>query len=257
VTEVCLAVGGSDTCTGAGVQADLATFQALGVQGCCAITALTAQNPSSIRSVLPTNLTHFRDELEAIFDYYEVCVVKTGMLVGAGHINVLLSVLKEYHNGKPLVVDPVLVASSGRHLLDEAGLNAIHHLCNVATLVTPNIPEIDVFLSLSNGDHKRAAQVMAQKWQSHVLLKGGHESAQKLKDMLCSPAGEIEYFIHDNLYLMPYGGHGTGCRLASAIAAFVMQKKTLSFAVRGAVNWLHNELLKISVDEFLGGLHAK
>ncbi|MDQ6962243.1 MAG: hydroxymethylpyrimidine/phosphomethylpyrimidine kinase [Mariprofundaceae bacterium] len=240
--NVCLTVGGSDSSAGAGIQADLATFQSLGVPACCAVTALTAQNPHGISSIMPTDLRHFRAELKAIFDYYDVDVVKTGMLVDAAHIDVLLDVLDHDHQGKTVIVDPVLVASSGRPLLDHDAVNRLHVLCRQATLVTPNWPELH-FLSIDENEEIHiVADKMTKLWQTNLLLKGGHMPSEKLEDKLFLENGEQYSYWHEKMILDKEQAHGTGCRLASAIATMMMKGLSLQIATENAIDWLNKSL---------------
>ncbi|MDQ6971431.1 MAG: bifunctional hydroxymethylpyrimidine kinase/phosphomethylpyrimidine kinase, partial [Mariprofundaceae bacterium] len=122
---VCLTIGGSDSCSGAGIQADLRSFEQLGARGCSAITALTAQNPKAVSRIEPAPLAQLDAEIHAVFDYYPIAAVKTGMLVDAEHIAVVVAALSEHHDGGVLIVDPVMISSSGALLLDGGGRSAL------------------------------------------------------------------------------------------------------------------------------------
>ncbi|WP_238701742.1 bifunctional hydroxymethylpyrimidine kinase/phosphomethylpyrimidine kinase [Mariprofundus erugo] len=217
---VCLTIGGSDSCGGAGIQADLRTFAAMGVYGCSVITALTAQNPRAITRIEPVSLAQLDAELHAIFDYFDVAAVKTGMLLDAEHIAVVSAVLQQHHRGA-LIVDPVMVASSGARLLDAGAVDTlVHALLPLATMVTPNLDEAAVLLGETVTDQEEAARRLAGRFGCAVLLKGGHaEESDMLLDVLCDADGQLHRYRHAR---QPWGevqAHGTGCRLASLVTA--------------------------------------
>lgn len=231
-----LTIGGSDSSSGAGIQADLLTFSAFGIKGCSAITALTAQNPDQITRIEPVSIIQLEAEIRAVFDYYDVQVVKTGMLYDAERIQLVSELLKELHAGKPLIIDPVMVSSSGKTLLDESALTVLkHELFPIASLITPNIPEATV-LNKGEGGHNLATK-LSEVFDVPVLLKGGHLGGDKLIDIL-STNGEKIAFPHDRQQWNQEQAHGSGCRLASAIAASIAQGNSLSVAVSKAINWL-------------------
>ncbi len=233
-----LTIGGSDSSAGAGIQADLATFQALHMKGCSAITALTAQNPSKITSIEPVPLAHLEAEIRAVFAFYDVRVVKIGMLFDGERIALIASLLQELHGDKPLVVDPVLLSTSGTTLLDKSAVSLLKEvLFPLATLITPNIPEAEL---LGEGEGEIDACNLAKQFGTSVLLKGGHISGDKLIDVLCMD-GEKIIFPHDRLEWDEETLHGTGCRLAAAIAASMAHGEPLAVAVTRAVHWLQME----------------
>ncbi len=230
---VCLAIGGSDTCGGAGIQADLRMFDMLKAQGCSALTALTAQNPREIIRMDPVPLAQLDAEMQAVFDYYDVAVVKTGMLVDAEHVAVVAAALQQYHAGKPVVIDPVMVASSGAVLLDEGGRDALlSALVSQASLLTPNLDEAAYWLGRTIGHAKEDARILAGRFQCAVLLKGGHGEGKVLSDVLAMPDGSVTSFEHALKAWSEEQRHGTGCRLAAAIAAYL----ALGEALEGAVS---------------------
>ncbi|MDQ6993743.1 MAG: bifunctional hydroxymethylpyrimidine kinase/phosphomethylpyrimidine kinase [Mariprofundus sp.] len=236
--SVCLTIGGSDSCGGAGIQADLSVFHDFGVHGCSAITALTAQNPIEIRRIEPVPLVQLDAELQTLFDYYDVAVVKTGMLVDVEHIAVVSALLQGLHHGA-LIVDPVMVASSGTRLLGESGVDTVvKSLLPMATLVTPNLHEAAFFLAEEITDPLAAVTLLADRLECAVLLKGGHADGELLVDLLCDEYGVISEFSHAKQLWSVSKTHGTGCRLASAIAAAMAQKQPLAQAVGTAINYL-------------------
>jgi len=235
---VCLSIGGSDSCAGAGIQADLRAFDRLGVTGCSAITALTAQNPREITRIEPVPLVQLDAELHAVFDYFNVATVKTGMLVDAEHIAVVAAVLGERHTGGMLVVDPVMVASSGRRLLDAAAVDTLHKaLLPMADLVTPNLDEAAVWLGRPVDDPREDCRRLADMLTTAVLLKGGHGEGEVLRDVLCDKDGELSCIEHPRLNWGEAQAHGSGCRLAAIIAALTARNpdQTLADVVRQAV----------------------
>lgn len=235
----CLAIGGSDSCAGAGIQADLATFREFNIKGCSAITALTAQTPDTISRIEAVSLAQLEAEIRAAFSYYDIRAVKTGMLVDSARIELIADILEELHGNRPLIVDPVMIASSGKRLLDERALDALkHRLFPQATLITPNIPEAEVLLGQAIGDDSRqAARALSEMLQTSVLLKGGHGEGERLGDTLCVNR-QITLFEHGKKVWNPEQAHGTGCRLASAVTAGLAQGKTTQLAVNKAVEWL-------------------
>jgi len=232
-----LTIGGSDSSGGAGIQADLRTFAAFDIKGCSAITALTAQNPEQIERIEPVPLAQLEAEIRSIFSYYDVKVVKTGMLYNGERIALIARLLKELHASKPLVVDPVMVSSSGRTLLDEAAIGMLkQQLFPIATLVTPNIPEAERLLGEKRAQEQDACS-LARSFGTAVLLKGGHIHGNTLIDVLCID-GEKIIFPHDRQVWDEEAMHGTGCRLASATAASLAQGNAVAVAVSEAIHWL-------------------
>ena len=233
-----LAIGGSDSSSGAGIQADLQTFSAFGVKGCSAITALTAQNPNNISRIEPVSLAQLEAEIRAVFDYYDIKAVKTGMLYDAERIELVVSLLNELHAGKPVVVDPVMVSSSGKRLLEERAVNILEQkLFPIASLITPNVPEAELLLKEKAG--KEASARLFRKFSTPVLLKGGHLRGDRLLDQLYIDGEEIA-FPHARQPWDQEKTHGTGCRLASAITASLVKGSSLSVAVSEAIDWLQN-----------------
>ncbi|MFQ5581156.1 MAG: bifunctional hydroxymethylpyrimidine kinase/phosphomethylpyrimidine kinase [Mariprofundaceae bacterium] len=239
---VCLTIGGSDSCGGAGIQADLRVFDTLGVQGCSAITALTAQNPATITRIEGVTLAQLDAELHAIFDHYSVACVKTGMLLDAEHIATISAVLALFHAGKPVVVDPVMVSSSGVVLLDAGGRQALlSALLPMTTLLTPNIPEAEVLLGRSISDPVNDAAELAKRFQTAVLLTGGHGRGEELLDVFCDADGESTLFTHPKQPWNTEESHGTGCRLTACISAHLATGLALTKAVANAVDWLQQQ----------------
>jgi len=239
---VCLTIGGSDSCGGAGIQADLRIFEQFGVKGCSVVTALTAQNPLEILRIEPVSLAQIDAELTAIFDYYDVAAVKTGMLVDAEHIAVISALLGEHHGGKPLVIDPVMIASSGRRLLNEGAVQTLKKsLIPQATLITPNMDEANVLLGRAVDEPVEDVKVLAANLGCAVLLKGGHGEGDALMDVLCQENDKINTFTHSKQILNATQAHGTGCRLASGITASLGLGNNLVDSVGSAIKSLQED----------------
>ena len=240
---VCLAIGGSDSSAGAGIQADLSIFGSLGVHGCSVITALTAQHPGAISRIEPVSLGQIEAELHALFDYYDIAVVKTGMLLDAERIALVSAILDERHMGG-LVVDPVMVSSSGRRLLHEAAVDTlVQALLPRTTLLTPNLDEAAVLLGADVDDPVAAAAALADRCGTAVLLKGGHREAEILVDVLAEQDGRTREFTHCRQSWSLDERHGTGCRLASAVAAGLAKQIPLAQAVENAISHLQGPSL--------------
>ncbi|MDQ6994500.1 MAG: bifunctional hydroxymethylpyrimidine kinase/phosphomethylpyrimidine kinase [Mariprofundaceae bacterium] len=236
---VCLSIGGSDSCGGAGIQADLRVFHDLSVRACSAVTALTAQNHHVITRIEPVSLVQLDAELHAVFDMYDVRAVKTGMLLDADHIATVAACLDLYHKDKPLVVDPVLVSSSGRTLLDSGALDSLKHtLIQQATLLTPNLDEAAVFLQTDVVDVTATAHQLMHDLGCAVLLKGGHGQGDELHDVLVNMQGECHVFSHPKQVWSDVQLHGTGCRLASAIAAYLAKGSSLKDSCEQAISYV-------------------
>ncbi|PJA32858.1 MAG: bifunctional hydroxymethylpyrimidine kinase/phosphomethylpyrimidine kinase [Zetaproteobacteria bacterium CG_4_9_14_3_um_filter_53_7] len=235
---VCLTIGGSDSCGGAGIQADLRVFEACHVQGCSVTTALTAQNPLTISRIEPVSLAQLDAELHVLFDYYDISVVKTGMLVDAEHVAVVSALLQQRHQGQ-LVIDPVMISSSGKQLLDAGGVDALKHaLLPLATLITPNLDEAAALLGEAVVDPKISVKKLSERFSCAVLLKGGHGEGDALLDLLCDRDGNIFGFSHVRQAWNIDQAHGTGCRLAAAVAAELASGASLAPAVENSVRFL-------------------
>lgn len=241
---VCLTIGGSDSCGGAGIQADLRMFADAGVQGCSAMTALTAQNPAQVTRIEPVSLAQLDAELHALFDYYDVAAVKTGMLLDAEHIALLAAFLDLHHVQKPLIIDPVMISSSGRRLLDVGAVDTlVKALMPQATLITPNLDEAAELLGQELGDDEQAAKLLMQQLGCAVLLKGGHADGELLKDVLALTDGSVHIFEHPKQTWNTDQLHGTGCRLSAMITARIAQGGELREACETAIQQLQEQSL--------------
>lgn len=237
-----LTIAGSDSGGGAGIQADLKTFAAYGVHGTSAIAALTAQNTRGVTAVHVPPPTFLRAQIDAVFADFAVAGVKLGMLATSQVIHAVADAL-EQHKPRFVVVDPVMVATSGARLLETDALHALRtRLFPLATILTPNIPEAELLLGHSIVDDEsadRALDELLALGASAVLLKGGHmPSRGELIDRLGNGATRVR-FVHQRLDVE---GHGTGCTLASAIAASLALGNELAVACNDAANYVHGAL---------------
>ena len=236
-----LSIAGSDCSGGAGIQADIKTMSAHGVYAMSAITALTAQNTMGVISIQEATPDFLADQLDAVFTDIFPDAIKIGMMANAALIRVIARKLKQY-NAKHIVVDPVMVATSGSKLMQDDALDTLkRELLPLAELVTPNIPEAEVLSSMritSAEDMVTAAKHMEKAFSCAVLLKGGHD-LNSANDLLCRN-GEIQWFRGRRINNP--NTHGTGCTLSSAIASNLAYGLELSEAVRRAKDYISGAL---------------
>lgn len=233
-----LTIAGSDSGGGAGIQADLKTFSALGVFGMSVITALTAQNTQGVQGIYEIPPSFVASQIDSIFQDMGAHAVKTGMLSNSEVIEVVASKMKEYEV-KNLVVDPVIVAKSGDRLLrKEAEETLIKRLLPIALVVTPNLSEAGVLAEMeviSKENMKKAASLIHMRGVLFVVVKGGHLGGEESIDLLYDGADYLEFMAPK---IPTSNTHGTGCTFASAIAAFLARGEEVREAVRKAKNYL-------------------
>ena len=238
---VALTIAGSDSGGGAGIEIDLRTFWAHGVHGCAAITALTAQNPFGVGRVQGADPAVLRDQLAHVAEAFALRAAKTGMLLNAALIDVVAD-FAEAHPALPLVVDPVMVATSGARLLDDSAVGVLTaRLLPRATLLTPNLPEAAALLGRPLPAVEAAARALAERLGVRVLLKGGHAAARASLDLLAAPEGACLAFEAPRVEA-PLTTHGTGCALSAAIAAGLALGQSLREAVAAAKAYVANLL---------------
>jgi len=229
-----LTIAGSDSGGGAGIQADLKTFAAHGVYGTSAITALTAQNTIGVTGVHAVPDDFVTAQIEAIVSDLGCDAVKTGMLANSTIVEAVAAAIEALELPN-LVVDPVMVAKSGDHLLDEEAVHALRWtLLRLARVVTPNIPEAEVLAKMSItsvADMKEAARRIAMLKPSAVVIKGGHLAGPEVVDILLEKGAFHEWV---GPRIEGPNTHGTGCTFASAIAAHLAKGAALSDAVPAA-----------------------
>lgn len=226
-----LVIAGSDSGGGAGIQADVKTITALGGYAATAVTALTAQNTLGVHGVLTTPPAFVRQQIEVVLQDIGADVIKTGMLADAEIVAVVAQAL-EAHPELPLVLDPVMVAKGGAALLSEGAITAIvQRLLPRATLATPNAPEAARLTGLpvrTLEEQKAAGRALISAGAKAALVKGGHLEGERVADVLVTPEGE---HVFESQRLAVRATHGTGCTLASAIAARLAQGASLKAAV--------------------------
>ena len=236
-----LAIAGSDCSGGAGIQADLKTMTMNGVYAMSAITALTAQNTMGVRALQESTPDFLGQQLDAIFEDIYPDAVKIGMVSSSELIHVIAEKLR-YYNAKNVVVDPVMMSTSGSALMkNDAVKNLIEELLPIATLVTPNIPEAQIlsgFIIENKEDMIAAAKKIENDHKCAVLLKGGH-SINDANDLLCVK-GELVWF--EGKRIANPNTHGTGCTLSSAIASNLAKGFTLAESVQRAKEYISGAL---------------
>lgn len=242
-----MTIAGSDSGGGAGIQADLKTFAAHRVHGLSAIAALTAQHTRGVTAVEIPSLGFLRAQIDACFEDFNVQAVKLGMLATADVIHAVSDAL-EHHRPPHLVLDPVMVATSGARLLQPDALDAMRQrLLPLATVITPNLPEASLLLAQPidspESMHAACARFLEAGVRA-VLLKGGHLPVQAAPDTiidLLADASGVHAIQHPRL---PLEAHGTGCSLASAVAAGLALGKSLDGACRDASDYVHRALVR-------------
>ena len=249
-----LAIAGSDSGGGAGIQADIKTITALGVYAATAITALTAQNTLGVQGIRMVPPEFIYQQIFVVLDDIGADAVKTGMLGDVATIETVADALARHAPAVPLVLDPVMVAKGGARLLDPGSVHAlIRHLLPKASVITPNLPEAEVLSGRSITDTeamREAASVLLDLGVPAVLLKGGHLPGETVVDLLATRDG-VEAFAAPRIDSRHT--HGTGCTLGSAIAAGLAQGMTLRDAVLRAREYVR---AAISSAPGFGGGHG-
>lgn len=235
--KTALSIAGSDSCGGAGIQADLKTMTMNGVYAMSAITALTAQNTTGVRAILESTPEFLAQQIDAVFEDIRPDAVKIGMVSSSALIETIAQRM-EAHKAENIVVDPVMVATSGAKLINEDAITTLkERLLPLATIATPNIPEAEVLSGLSihgEKDMMDAAKLINEQYHCSVLLKGGH-SVSDANDLLYANGRYL--WIRGKRIDNP-NTHGTGCTLSSAIAANLAKGFDLETAVRRAKDYI-------------------
>ncbi|WP_341789696.1 bifunctional hydroxymethylpyrimidine kinase/phosphomethylpyrimidine kinase [Rickettsia endosymbiont of Polydrusus tereticollis] len=249
----CLSIAGFDGSGGAGIQADLKTFSALGCYGMTVLTALPVQNTCGVRGCYNISLTCIKEQLEAIFDDIVPDAIKIGMLFSSEIIELVAKCLRERAKNIPIVLDPVMIAKSGDLLLQENAVEALKSiLIPLATIITPNLPEARTLIA---GEHKK--QVLANHLLnlgcSAVLLKGGHESGSTSDDIFLDRNDGLH--ILSSKRIISKNTHGTGCTLSAAISSFLVQGVGLLEACKLAKQYLF-EAIQAAEDQSVGKGHG-
>ena len=236
-----LTIAGSDSSGGAGIQADIKTMTANRVYAMSAITALTAQNTTGVTDIMEVTPKFLAEQLDSIFTDIYPDAIKTGMVSSSELIETIAEKLTEYH-AKNIVVDPVMVATSGARLISEDAISVLKSkLLPLATVITPNIPEAEVLSEMeikSEADMEKAAELICEKFDCAVLLKGGHQ-LNDANDLLFAN-GSYHWFKGKRIDNP--NTHGTGCTLSSAIASNLAKGYDLQTAVERAKEYISGAL---------------
>lgn len=239
--KTALTIAGSDCSGGAGIQADIKTMTAYGVYAMSAITALTAQNTLGVQGVLEVEPDFLRLQLESVFSDIVPDAVKTGMVSSPEMMDVIADVMEKY-GVKNLVVDPVMIATSGAQLIPEPAVERMRErLLPLARVITPNIPEAEVLWGHPIEGRKgmeEAAKWIAQEYGCAVLVKGGH-NAEDASDLLLDQ-GKMTWFNGERIHNP--NSHGTGCTLSSAMASGLAKGLKLEEAVTSAKEYVTKAL---------------
>jgi hydroxymethylpyrimidine/phosphomethylpyrimidine kinase len=234
MTAIAVTIAGSDSGGGAGIQADLKTFAALGVYGACVVTALTAQNTREVAAIHDVPADFVAAQIDAVFSDLDVGAVKIGMLNNVGVIGAVAAGLKR-HRARNVVLDPVMVASSGENLLRADATEALLTLFPLTRLITPNLFEATALLGVALAHDESEMQAQAEQLLARgagaVLIKGGHAGGPESVDLLVE-SGECARLAAPRIDTR--NTHGTGCTLSAAIAAGLAKGQSLSDAVREA-----------------------
>lgn len=240
----CLTIAGSDSGGGAGIQADLKTFGALGCYGMSAVTALTAQNTIGVSSIQAVTPEFVFEQIKAVLTDIGADAVKIGMLFSIEIIQAVAEGLRQF-NANRVILDPVMVAQSGDKLLKEDAIEAIKtYLMPVAMVVTPNIPEASILVgeSLStNANIRHAAKKLSENGSRAVLIKAGHMKGEQSTDLLYL-SDEDQFVEISGPRIDTINNHGTGCTLSSAITAFLARGEELEAGVRKAKKYIEGAL---------------
>ena len=234
-----LTIAGSDSSAGAGIQADLKTFTALGVYGLTAVTCIVAEVPRKVSRIEPVTARMVREQIEVLLKNFRVGAIKTGLLCSA---EIVCAVAQTIQNGEkkaarsiPFVVDPVMIATSGDNLLEPEAVEAYKNkLFPLATLITPNLDEAALLLETTINDRRQmesAAKALAKKYHASILLKGGHLRGDNAIDLLFHQ-GELTEFSAP--FVRGVETHGTGCTYSAAITAGLASGFSLEQAIKRA-----------------------
>ncbi|KKI94112.1 phosphomethylpyrimidine kinase [Bacillus sp. SA1-12] len=248
-----LTIAGSDSGGGAGIQADLKTFQELNVFGMSAITAVTAQNTLGVHGVYPLSVEAVVNQIEAIGNDLGTNAVKTGMLFSSEIIQSVAEAVKKFQ-WEHVVVDPVMIAKGGASLLQNEAVAALkQYLIPLAMVITPNIPEAEVLADMSirtMEDRLEAAKRLYRLGAKYVVIKGGHDDGEELVDVLYNGK---EFTYYKGLRIATKNTHGTGCTFAAAVTAEIAKGNTVEQAVQTAKSFIQ---AAIEADLEIGNGHG-
>ena len=241
--RVACTIAGSDSGGGAGIQADLKTFSALGVFGTSVITAITAQNTLGVKGIQAVEGNVLRLQLSAVFDDFKPDAIKIGMIHNVEAANIIAEHLKKYRP-EFVVLDPVMIAESGAKLIEDETIEYIKsELFKLASIITPNIPEAETLTGMRITDLSsiiQSAQILIEQGAHAVLLKGGHLEGDEKHDCLLIQGQKPVILSHPTVFTK--NTHGTGCTLSSAIAAYLALGEDITTSVKKAAEYLYKAL---------------
>jgi hydroxymethylpyrimidine/phosphomethylpyrimidine kinase len=238
-----LIIAGSDSSGGAGIQADIKTATSLGVYAMTAITAITAQNTTGVKSIVPVSPKEIFNQISFSVQDIKPNSVKIGMLQNVGVIKEVIKAIKKYKL-KNIVIDPVMVAKGGHRLISNSSINYLRKkLLPYALLVTPNIPEAETLIKKriqTLEDVIKAGKEILKFGPKFVLIKGGHTNKSFIEDVLIS---KKNIKIFKNKKIKTKNTHGTGCTLSSAIASFISKNYNMNESCRRSIQYVHKAIL--------------
>ena len=237
-----LIIAGSDSSGGAGIQADIKTVTALGSYAMTAITAITAQNTTGVKSIIPINSQDILNQIIFTSSDIKPDAIKIGMLHSSKVINSVINALNKIKVSK-IILDPVMIAKSGARLIDNKAINILKNkLIKKVSLITPNIPEAEVLTNTkinSTDDMIYAANILLNKGAKNILVKGGHLNTSFVQDIFVN---KNEVIIFKNKKITTKNTHGTGCTLSSAITTFYSCGKTLKKSCELGVKYVNHAI---------------
>jgi len=261
IKPVCLTIAGSDSGGGAGIQADLKVSNYFQTFGTSVITSVTAQNPFTVSAVHPVPESVVREQIKAVISVFDVKAIKTGMLFSSSIVKVLSEEIINLNDNIPVIVDPVMIASSGANLSnDDFAESLARDLIPLAALVTPNIPEAEILLGYAlthKSDLIPAVRELSEKFSTNFILKGGHLDSDVASDFFYN--GDELYEMQTS-YVNTDSTHGTGCTFSMAIAVNIALGKKMIDAVVDAKAYVFQSLsnsVKVGHNAFAMGVPIK
>jgi len=246
---VALTIAGSDSSAGAGIQADLKTFSALGVYGLTAVTCVVAEIPGKVSLIEQLSARMVRDQIEVLVKNFQIGAIKTGLLCSAEIVSAVAKAIRGIKSLRgrriPLVIDPVMIASSGDRLLKPAAIDVYEdQLFPLATLITPNLDEAALLIGIKIKDREqmeKATKALASKYRAAILLKGGHLRGDNAIDLLFHKNKLTEFSAR---FVRGIATHGTGCTYSAAIAAGLASGLPLEKAIRRAKKFVTKSIVR-------------
>jgi hydroxymethylpyrimidine/phosphomethylpyrimidine kinase len=242
---IALSIAGSDSSAGAGIQADLKTFAALGVYGLTAVTCIVAELPGRVSRLEAVTPRMVREQTELLLKNFQIEAIKTGLLCSGRIVDVVVRALHDNRRRIPLVIDPVMIATSGQRLLERAAIDAYkNRLFSLATLITPNLEEAGLLLGTQirgQQQMRRAAKALADQFGCAILLKGGHLQGNEAIDLLFHNGRLTEFSAP---FVRRVATHGTGCAYSAAITAGLAGGLSLEHSIERAKRFVTRSIAR-------------